>query len=229
MGHVMVEVKQLERTYHGKVDTPAVKGVSFTVEEGEFLAIMGKSGSGKSTMLRILGLLDSPTGGTISIDGVDIGTLSDAEKTEFRLNNIGYIFQEYALLPELTALENVCLPLMMHNHLKKELKQQATEMLEKVNLGHRIDHYPEELSGGEQQRVAIARALVNVPKVLFADEPCANLDSITSKSILELLSELNKNLNITILMVTHEPEDKQWVHRVMNLKDGLIENIVGSL
>jgi len=219
----MISVKDLTKTYGGKIPTQALKGVSFDVPGGEFLAIMGRSGSGKSTLLHQLGLLDTPTNGKIDIAGKNVLELSQKEKTQYRLNELGYVFQEYALLPELTSLETVYFPLMVKGIKKSEYIKRATETLEKVGLGNRLDHLPHELSGGEQQRVAIARALVNNPKILFADEPCANLDSESSQTVLNLLKTLNKKLGQTIVMVTHEPDDKKYVDRIIWLKDGLIE------
>ena len=209
----------------GKVKVYALRGVSFEVARGEFLAIMGPSGSGKSTLLHQLGLLDTPTSGEIIIDGVDVIGLSDHEKTVFRLNQLGYVFQEYALLPELTALENVYLPSMMMEKKRERYLKSSTDILELVGLGHRLHHLPRELSGGEQQRVAVARALVNNPKIFFADEPCANLDTESSMQILELFKKLNKELGQTIVMVSHEEWHKKYVDRVIYLKDGLIEKI----
>ena len=220
----MISVKNLTKTYGGKVPTQALKGVGFEVQKGEFIAIMGRSGSGKSTLLHQLGLLDAPTSGEIMIDGKNILKFSEKEKTAFRLNSLGYVFQEYALLPEFTALETVYLPLMLQGLTdKKEFTKRASDVLGKVGLGKRLDHLPHELSGGEQQRVAIARAIVNNPKILFADEPCANLDSESSEVVMNLLKSLNEDLGQTIVMVTHEPEDKKYVDRIIWLKDGLIE------
>lgn len=217
----MIKVENLKKIYPGKVPTQALKGVSFEIKSGEFIAIMGRSGSGKSTLLHQLGLIDSPTEGKILIDNTDVLKLSETQKTRFRLQSLGYVFQEYALIAELTALENVYLPglVLEGNH----DKERAQELLELVGLGERLDHYPNELSGGEQQRVALARALINKPKILFADEPTANLDSVSSKVVYELLQKLNKELGQTIVLVTHEPEDRKWVDRVIWLHDGLIE------
>jgi len=219
----MITIQNLVKTYPGKVPTTALKGISTEVKDGEFVAIMGRSGSGKSTLLHQLGLLDNPTSGKIYIDGVDIAILSDVEKTSFRLEHLGYVFQEYALIVEFTALENVFLPAMAFGKDEKEYKKRATELLALVGLDGREDHYPNELSGGEQQRVAIARALINSPKILFADEPTANLDTESSKTVLDLFKKLNKELKQTIVMVTHEPEDKKYVHKVIWIKDGLLE------
>lgn len=219
----MILVKDLTKTYGGDVPTQALKGVSFEIIKGEFIAIMGRSGSGKSTLLHQLGLLDVPTSGEITINNKNVLSFSEKEKTLFRLNELGYVFQEYALLPELTALETVCLPLMMRGIKKGEYSKKASDVLEKVGLKDRLDHLPHELSGGEQQRVAIARAIVNDPKILFADEPCANLDSESSETILKLLENFNKEFGQTIVMVTHENEDRKYVDRVIWLKDGLME------
>ncbi len=213
----------MKKIYPGKVPTQAIKGISFEIEVGEFVAVMGRSGSGKSTLLHQLGLLDNPTEGQILIDGVDVLKFSDGHKTIYRLERLGYVFQEYALITELTALENVFLPALALGGNKDGYKKRAAEMLSIVGLGERLEHYPNELSGGEQQRVAIARALINKPKILFADEPCANLDSISSRMVLELFRKLNKELGQTIVMVTHEPEDEKFVDRVIWMKDGLIE------
>lgn len=226
MGNIILNATNIERIFSGKITTRAVDNVSFQVEKGEFFAIVGKSGSGKSTLLRMLGLLDDPTAGSIFIDQTEVLKLTDKEKTIYRLHNLGYIFQEYALFPELTALENVCLPLMVKNKtLDKNLKEKAKDILNKVGLIEKIDFLPNQLSGGQQQRVAIARSLINDPKILFADEPCANLDSKSSKMIMDLLLDLNHQLDLTIVMVSHEPDDEKLVHRVMTLSDGKIEKI----
>jgi putative ABC transport system ATP-binding protein len=216
----IIEVTDLVKTYPTKVPTLALRGVTFDIAEGEFVSLMGRSGSGKSTLLHQLGLIDTPTSGSVRIDGHDVLTLSETERSNYRLRNLGYIFQEYALIAEFTALENVLLPAMAleGNH----DREHACELLRLVGLGERLDHYPSELSGGEQQRVAIARALVNKPRILYADEPTANLDSVSAKTILELFMQLNKELKQTILMITHEPEDKQYVDRVLWMKDGLL-------
>ena len=221
----MITVKNLKRVYvMGKVKVHALNGVSFDIEKGEFVGIMGPSGSGKSTLLHQLGLLDTPTSGEIMIAGIDVIGLSDHEKTIFRLNQLGYVFQEYAILPELTAVENVYLPSMMIGKKRELYLKKSIDILETVGLGERLYHRPHELSGGEQQRVAVARALVNTPKIVFADEPCANLDTESSKQILALFTELNKELGQTIVMVTHEDWHKKYADRVIYLKDGLIEN-----
>ena len=190
----MIQVQDLKRSYiMGKVEVHALKGVSFEIEQGEFVAIMGPSGSGKSTLLHQLGLLDTPTSGKILIDGVDVLRLSDREKTIYRLTQLGYVFQDYAILPELTAAENVYLPAMVQGKSKELYLRSSRELLETVGLGDRLHHLPQELSGGEQQRVAIARALINKPKILFADEPCANLDTESSRHIQEAKRGIRTN------------------------------------
>lgn len=221
----MIKVENLKKIYPGRARVVALKGISFEVKASEFVAIMGRSGSGKSTLLHQLGLIDSPTEGRIFIDNIDALKFSESRKTLYRLQHLGYVFQEYALMAELSAWENVYLPAFALGRQSVNYKKRARELLAVVGLGNRLNHYPNELSGGEQQRVAIARALINEPKILFADEPCANLDSISSKDVLELFQKLNKDMGQTIVMVTHEPEDKKYVERVIWLKDGLIEKI----
>lgn len=219
--HTIIATRNLSRTYTmGTMQVLALKNVTLDIRRGEFAAIMGKSGSGKSTLLHQVGLLDTPTEGEIVIDGIEISGLSEAEKTRFRLEKFGYVFQEYAILPELTALENVYLPAMALGLSQGECIRNGMGALEKVGLTERADHRPREMSGGEQQRVAIARALINKPKILFADEPTANLDSASSKQILDLFRELNRGMGQTILMVTHELEDADLVDRVIWLADG---------
>jgi len=219
----MIKVKNLKKIYDmGTLKVKALDGVSMDIKKGEFVTLMGFSGSGKSTFLHQVGLLDTPTSGSIIINNVDVLELSEKQKTLFRLNQLGYVFQEYAILGELTALENVYLPLLMIGKNKQDCITSAKEVLEKVGLGDRMDHFQKELSGGQQQRVAIARALVNKPKILFADEPTANLDSTSSIQILELFKELNKKYGQTIVMVTHEDFHKKYVDRVIYLKDGQV-------
>ncbi|MFA7216915.1 MAG: ABC transporter ATP-binding protein [Candidatus Paceibacterota bacterium] len=217
----MIKVENLIKTYPGKIPTQALKGVTLEIAEGELVALMGRSGSGKSTLLHQLGLLDKPTSGSVVINKSDVLSLSDEERTKFRLEHLGYVFQEYALIAEFTALENVYFPAMASGD--EVAKKRAEHLLDLVGLGERISHYPSEMSGGEQQRVAIARSLINNPKVLFADEPTANLDTVSSEIVFKLFQKLNKELKQTILVVTHEPEDRKYVDRVIWLKDGLIE------
>ena len=221
----MIKVNNLQKTYNtGQNKTHALKGVSLEVNSGEFVAIMGRSGSGKSTLLHLLGLLDSPSQGEIFIDDKNVLTLSEEEKARFRLSQLGYVFQEFSLISEMTLLENVYIPavcLARENH----YRQRAKDILSTVGLGERLNHYPNEVSGGEQQRAAIARALINQPKILFADEPTASLDGSSAKVVLELFKKFNHELEQTIVMVTHEPEDRKFVDRVISLKDGFIESL----
>jgi putative ABC transport system ATP-binding protein len=219
----MIKVQKLTKTYDmGRVKVKALDGVSFQVVNGDMLAIMGKSGSGKSTLLRQMGLLDLPTTGRIFLGRYDVTRLAEGARARLRLKYLGYVFQEYALLGELTAHQNVYLPGMMLNHKGKDYKKRAAELLKLVGLGKRVNHYPKELSGGEQQRVAIARALINSPKVLLADEPCANLDTVSSGMVMETLARLNQDMKITIVFVSHDPGDREYARHVLTLGDGKI-------
>ncbi len=220
----MIIGRDIKRIYGmGAVQVRALDGVSLEIQKGEFVGVMGSSGSGKSTLLHMLGLLDRPTSGFISIDGIDVGALDERSRTVFRLKRLGYVFQDYALVPELTAQENVYLPSMVRGMSSRECTLVCTEILSLVGLGDRIHHLPGEMSGGEQQRVAIARALVNKPTILLADEPCANLDSQNSRIILDLFKKLNKDLHQTIVMVSHEEWHKSYFDRIIYMKDGRIE------
>ena len=185
------------------------------------MAIMGKSGAGKSTLMYQMSLLDEPTGGSVFVDGQDILKLSNKEKTKFRLEKLGYVFQDYALLPELSALENVMIPLIMRGFSDNTAKDKARKALAEVGLEHRIDNRPSQLSGGEQQRVSIARAIAEDPKILFADEPTANLDSASGNHIVEVLRDINKR-GQTIVMVTHEKEYTLYCDRIIHLADGVV-------
>lgn len=205
----------------GDTELVALKNLSFEVPTGQFLAITGRSGAGKSTLLYNISLLDTPTEGTIFIDGQDVTAIEDNKRVLYRLNNFGFIFQEYALLPTLTSLENVMLPLLMEGFDKTSVAKEAREALGRVGLGDRLNNLPSQLSGGQQQRVSIARAITHNPKILFADEPTANLDTASSKDVLEIFLNLNKH-GQTIIMVTHEPEYAKLAHRNMELLDGTI-------
>ncbi len=219
----MISVTNLVKVYEGHVPVNALKSVSFEVRAGEFLSIMGPSGSGKSTLLHQLALLDTPTSGRIVLNETDVSGLSDKMKTDFRLRYLGYVFQEYALIPELDALENAFLPLMLLGFKRREYLRITREMMIKVGLADRLHHLISQLSGGEQQRVAIARALVNKSRILFADEPCANLDTENKGIVLRLLRKLCDELGQTILMVTHEPEQREFTDRVLYIRDGRLE------
>lgn len=216
----IISAQDLTKIYrNGHVESPALRGVSLSVSPGEFLIITGRSGSGKSTFMHQVALLDTPTSGSLSLLNQDVLRMTESERRELRLRKIGYIFQEYALVGELTALQNIMLPHMMIGS-RLEAKQLAIEMLERVGLSDKGGRLPAELSGGEQQRVAIARALVNSPHIIFADEPTANLDSIASTQIMELFASLNRAEKITIVMVTHEPEELAYATRHVTFADG---------
>lgn len=215
-------VKNISKTYRlGEVVVPALRGVSLDVNQGDFLVITGRNGSGKSTLLRQLGLIDIPDSGEIVLQGQPVAHLAEARRREIRLNKLGYIFQEYALIPELTALENVMLPALMLAS-RAECLKRANGLLKKIGLERRSHHLPKQLSGGEQQKVAIARALVNNPEIIFADEPTANLDSIAAQSVLGIFRNLNTHDRITIMMITHEEEETAHANRRITLSDGKI-------
>jgi len=221
----MIQLKNLKKTFKdGESVIEALKGIDFETENGEFIAIMGRSGAGKSTLLYQMGLLDHPTSGEILINGKDMLSLDTSERTYFRLSELGYVFQDYALLPEMTALENVALPLLMQNIPEKKAYEKATEHLIKVGLGNRLNNLPGQLSGGEQQRVSIARAIAHEPKILFADEPTANLDNESSRVIMKIFEELHSE-GQTIIMVTHEMEYSKFAQRIVHLDDGKITSI----
>jgi putative ABC transport system ATP-binding protein len=224
----MIEVQDLTKTYHlGSVEVPALRGVSFRIQRGEVVAIMGQSGSGKSTLMNILGCLDLPTSGKYFLDGRDISGLSEDELAVIRNQKIGFVFQQFNLLPRITVRRNTELPLFYANgnspKTEKELHQRAEAILEAVGLGDRMNHHPTELSGGQQQRVAIARALINEPALILADEPTGNLDSHTGEEIMNLLLGLNKERDLTLVIVTHDAMIAAHAQHVIHLKDGLIE------
>lgn len=209
----------------GKLQVNILKGISLEVEKGEFVAIVGESGSGKSTLLNIIGGLMPPTSGNIKVKEKKIDGLTENQLALFRRDNIGFVFQSYNLLPQLTALENVERPLIFNGTPKKERKKIAMEMIKKVGLADRANHKPSELSGGQQQRVSIARALVNNPEIVLADEPTGNLDSKTSTEILEILKDLNKESKKTFIVVTHSGQVTEYADRVINMVDGLITSV----
>ncbi len=219
----IIQIEQLTKIYHlGKVKVEALRGVSFEINTGDFVSIMGPSGSGKSTLMHIIGCLDYPSGGKYFLSGQNVSKLNDNQLALFRNQKIGFVFQEFNLLPKATILRNVELPLTYNNTHSKNKKQLAIQALEEVGLGNRLKHRPNEISGGQKQRVAIARALVNHPSIILADEPTGNLDSKTGQDIMKMIKKLHDDGN-TIILVTHEPEIAQYSQRVLHLKDGLID------
>jgi putative ABC transport system ATP-binding protein len=222
----ILETENIKKAYKmGEVLVPALKGVTFKVAKGEIVAVFGPSGSGKSTLLHILGALDRPDEGKVLVDGTDLSTLSDDELADVRLRKVGFVFQFFNLLPRLTALKNVELPLTIADVSDKECHEKAKGVLELVGLEGRMDHRPTELSGGEQQRVAIARALVNDPSIILADEPTGNLDTKTGFEIVQLMKRLNKEKGQTFVVVTHDPVIAETADRIIHLEDGLIKGV----
>lgn len=222
----ILRTESLKKEYPmGKLTVKALNGINIEIRKGEFVALMGPSGSGKTTLLNIIGLLDDPSSGEIFIDKCQISNLAEEEKTNMRLEKLGYVFQFFNLINELTAIENVSLPLLLKGIPKKDAEKKAAEHLKLVGLGQRLHNKPNELSGGEQQRVAIARALIGEPVLLLADEPTANLDSKTADEIIDLFQKLNKEHGETIFMVTHEEELGRHADRIIRLRDGVVENV----
>ena len=216
----MLEVKNLSKVFRTEeIETVALNEVSFRIEQGEFIAVMGPSGCGKSTLLNILGLLDNPTSGSYDLLGKEVGSLKERERTIYRKGNLGFVFQSFNLIDELSVYENVELPLIYLKMKASERKEMVNAILERMGINHRAKHFPQQLSGGQQQRVAIARAVVANPKVILADEPTGNLDSRNGKEVMGLLTELNKE-GTTIIMVTHSQHDAGYAARVLNLFDG---------
>lgn len=218
----MIKLRSVSKTYKlGAQNVNVLQNIKLDVNTGEFIAIMGPSGSGKSTLMNIIGCLDQPTSGTYELNGIDVTHYNDAELSKLRNQSIGFVFQQFQLLPRLTALKNVELPMVYAGVNKKERKERAMLALEKVGLADRVEHLPNSLSGGQKQRVAIARALVNQPSMLLADEPTGALDTKTSRSIMKLLTELNAE-GTTILIVTHEPEIAEYTKKTIVVRDGEI-------
>lgn len=214
-----VELQKIFRTE--EVETWALNNVSLDVKEGEFVAVMGPSGCGKSTLLNILGLLDNPTSGEYYLNGIEVGKYSESERTNLRKGVIGFVFQSFNLIEELSVFENIELPLLYMGVFKSERKKRVEAVMERMNIAHRAKHFPQQLSGGQQQRVAIARAVIANPKVILADEPTGNLDSKNGLEVMNLLTELNKE-GTTIIMVTHSQHDAGFASRVINLFDGQV-------
>lgn len=226
MGATLISLQNVWKIYDlGKIKVEAVRGISMDIKRGEFVAIMGPSGSGKTTLLNMIGCLDIPTRGRIYLQGKDISVLPESILSNYRGRKIGFIFQTYNLIPTLTALENVELPMIFQGVDGKERKKRAKELLELMGLSHRAHHKPMELSGGQQQRVAIARALANNPDIIIADEPTGNLDSKAGKDVMEQLRKLNDG-GKTIIVVTHDPEIASYAHRIAYIKDGKIDKEV---
>ena len=220
----IIEIKGLKREFAvGSEIVKALKGVDVSVMKNEYLAMMGPSGSGKSTLMNLLGCLDTPSAGAYSLNGTNVSSLKDDDLAEIRNKEIGFIFQTFNLLPRLTALENVSLPLVYAGYNSEDRKIKAQVVLEKVGLGDRMDHRPNQLSGGQRQRVAVARALVNDPSIILADEPTGNLDSKTSLDIMRLFEEIHEMGN-TLIVVTHEEEVASHAHRILRLRDGMVES-----
>lgn len=224
----MIKITNLEKYYETKeVQTIALNKLSFEVKEGEFAAIMGPSGCGKSTLLNILGLLDDPDGGSYLFNGIEVAGYNESKRAQLRKHNIGFVFQSFNLIDELTVFENVELPLIYTGVKPAERKERVHEVLEKMQIMHRRKHFPQQLSGGQQQRVAVARAVVNKPKLILADEPTGNLDSTNGNEVMDLLTELNE-AGTTIIMVTHSEHDAKFSHRIIRMLDGqkVTENIL---
>jgi len=221
----MIELLDASKTYmQGRRTVNAVRSVSLTVRTGEYVTIMGPSGSGKSTLMHLMGALDTPTGGRALFQGQDLQSMSDRQRSLLRRDRIGFVFQAFNLLPTLTAAENVALPLLLGNVGRRTALARAHDCLERVNLAHRAEHFPDELSGGEMQRVAVARALVADPEAVLCDEPTGNLDSATSREILSLLSKLPEPGKRAVIMVTHDPSAAAYGTRLVKIRDGLIES-----
>jgi putative ABC transport system ATP-binding protein len=221
---MMIEMKNLTKTYEmGTQDVHALRGVDLNIEEGEFVAIMGPSGSGKSTLMNMIGCLDFPSGGIYKLDGIDVSYMSPDDRARIRNKRIGFVFQQFNLLPRTTALKQVALPLMYGGFSRSERRRRSKEALELVGLGDRMMHKPDELSGGQQQRVAIARALSNDPSIILADEPTGALDTQTGEEILGIFQKLHEERGITIIMITHDPEIAAYAKRSIWIRDGMIQ------
>ena len=223
----MIHLSNVCKEFDGKRKVIALAGVSLSIEKGEMVSLVGPSGSGKSTLLNLIGTLDHPTSGMVRVDGVDVAQLGDDDRTRVRRDKIGFIFQFFNLLPSLNALENVALPLHLRGWDRKKARERASELLALVGLGRRLDHLPDEMSGGERQRTAIARALSVYPPILLADEPTGNLDSHTGGEILALIRDVHEKLGTTVLMVTHDPNVAGASPRQITLRDGhIVEDLL---
>jgi putative ABC transport system ATP-binding protein len=219
----VTKVENVTRTYKiGQVETRALRGVSFSIESGEFTGLVGPSGSGKTTLLQLIGCLDQPTSGHVYVNGKDVSRLSRNQRADVRRGSIGFIFQFFALIPTLTAYENVEMPLLLNGQSASERRKRVTDLLEAVDLTDRAHHRPDQLSGGEQQRVAIARALAPRPSLILADEPTANLDTPNGRQVMEIMTRLNQETGVTFVFATHDPRVIAYARRVITLRDGLV-------
>ncbi|MBR7109970.1 MAG: ABC transporter ATP-binding protein [Akkermansia sp.] len=221
----MIELKNITKVYHlGEIDLPVLKGISLRIEDGEFVSLTGASGSGKSTLMNLLGCLDHPSGGEYWIDGKNVAGLNANQRARLRNQRIGFVFQNFTLLPRTSALENVMMPAYYAHPARstKEIRKRALELIDRVGLTERMHHTPAQLSGGQQQRVAIARSLINNPGILLADEPTGNLDSTTSVEVMNMFRDLNRKQGITVIIVTHDPKTAAFTDRAINMCDGLI-------
>lgn len=226
MPPVVVETRELRKTYFGKVTVPVLHGIDLRIFAGEFVAIIGQSGSGKSTLLNILGALDVPTSGTVLINGVDISTLDDDALADLRSEEVGFIFQFHHLLDEYTCLENVLLPLIIRQGSVGDAERdRVIRLLERVGLGHRLDNHPDEMSGGENQRCAIVRALANAPRIVLADEPTGNLDSRSGQEVFALMRDMNREVGVAFVMVTHDDRLAQAADRILLIDDGRMRQL----
>lgn len=223
---VVIETRDLRKTYVGKVTVPVLHGVDLRIYAGEFVAIIGQSGSGKSTLLNILGALDVPTSGTVLINGVDIGTLDEDALAHLRSTGVGFVFQFHYLLDEFTCLENALMPLLIqHGSASAADTARVTRLLQRVGLGHRLENHPDEMSGGENQRCAIVRALANAPKIVLADEPTGNLDSRSGQEVFALMRDMNRDMGVAFIMVTHDDRLARAADRILLIEDGLMRAV----
>jgi putative ABC transport system ATP-binding protein len=219
----VVKIENITRVYQvGKVETQALRGVNLSIESGEFTALVGPSGSGKTTLLQMIGCLDQPTSGRVAINGNDVTTLNRNQRADMRRGTIGFIFQFFALIPTLTAYENVEMPLLLNGHSSSERRERVMELLKAVDLTDRANNRPDQLSGGQQQRVAVARALASKPTLILADEPTANLDTANGHQVMDIMKKLNKETGVTFIFATHDPRVISYADRVVTLEDGLV-------
>ncbi len=225
----VVKVENVTRVYKiGEVETRALRGVDLTIENGEFTALVGPSGSGKTTLLQLIGCLDQPSSGTVWVDGQDVTRLNRNQRADMRRGHIGFIFQFFALIPTLTAFENIEMPLLLNGHTPAERRTRVLELLEAVDLVDRADNRPDQMSGGQQQRVAIARALAPKPALVLADEPTANLDTANGKQVMEIMQRLNQETGVTFIFATHDPRVIKYARRVVTLRDGMVVENTGA-